>query len=245
MRLIRQTTPTRRDLGFLAMALLIHSALLLLPIKAWQTHQNASKRPTELLRVRLQPAPKTSSNAVEPEPVAQAPEDEQTLRRLDQEKPAADYTLAEIPPPSYSQAPDNRPASDTSLSQTLSTQQLRHWVERADSLAQPQQDTRTLGTARSYQPPANWNRHAGAPLFASFDDRSHEATLPAGVAIVDRWQADDGSHQVLVHLPTGESLCGRAAAYDPMQPLVEPIMMFRSCGRIPSFTMPERYMKDR
>jgi hypothetical protein len=71
-----------------------------------------------------------------------------------------------------------------------------------------------------------------------FDGRA----LAERVEIVDRWLASDGSHNVMIETSTGEMLCGRAAAWDPMQPLVEPVMMYRSCGPARStFEWPEHY----
>ncbi len=249
MQLFQLPVPAWRDLVFFGIALGVHIALLLLPIKAWQTHQSASERPNKNLTLSLsvhrQPVSKTSSDSVAPPPKTQALVEDQAVPRLDQKKPAAEYSLAEIPPPPQISSLEDQQASDTSPNLPLNTQQLRQWVEQADGLAPPQQGNRTLGTASSTLPPANWNRHAGAAFFASFDDRSHEPNLPADVTVVDRWQAADGSHQVVVQLPTGESLCGRAEAHNPMQPLVEHIMMFGVCGKTPTFTMPERFNKGR
>lgn len=247
MRLFQQPTPAWRDLGFLAMALVVHIALLMLPMKAWQTHkpdEGRNQTPNEPLTVQLQPARNPAPETVVKAPVGRAQIEDQNLPPLER-KPAADYTLAEIPLPQDSVVTDAQQTSETATSQTLSTKQLRLWAEQAGSLDPLRETSQILGTARLYQPPANWNRNAGAAFFASFDDRSHEPNLPADVTVVDRWQAADGSHQVVVQLPTGESLCGRAAPHDPMQPLVEHIMMFRVCGNTPTFTMPDHYKKGR
>jgi hypothetical protein len=53
---------------------------------------------------------------------------------------------------------------------------------------------------------------------------------PAETELLDRWQAADGSQNVVINTPRGETLCGRAEAWDPMHPLVEYVMLFRSCG---------------
>jgi len=249
MRFFKQSASAYRNLGFFAIALVVHGALLMLPINLRQPQDPASERLNQgldkLLSVQLLSVPKPPSDAVEPAAEVQAPVEDLVLPDPAQRKPAAHYTLVEIPPPADVLAPDDHQVSDTAHSLPLSTQQLRHWLKQVDGLAAPQKAGRTLGAARSYLPPANWNRHAGAAFLASFDDRSHEVSPLPEVTVVDRWQAGDGSHQVLVQLPDGESLCGRAEAYNPMQPLVEHIMMFRSCGRTPTFTMPERFNKDR
>jgi len=53
---------------------------------------------------------------------------------------------------------------------------------------------------------------------------------PVETELVDRWQAADGSANVVINTPNGDTLCGRAEAWNPMQPLLEHLMMFRSCG---------------
>lgn len=53
---------------------------------------------------------------------------------------------------------------------------------------------------------------------------------PGESELVDRWQAADGSSNMVINTPNGETLCGRAEAWNPMQPLLEHLMMFRSCG---------------
>ena len=67
-------------------------------------------------------------------------------------------------------------------------------------------------------------------------------TLPADTGAVDRWLAADGSHNVVITAPDGETYCGRAEAWNPMNPLVEPIMTYRSCGAGKrTFDMPQPY----
>ena len=53
---------------------------------------------------------------------------------------------------------------------------------------------------------------------------------PVETELVDRWQASDGSSNVVINTPNGDTFCGRAEAWNPMQPLVEHLTMFRSCG---------------
>lgn len=94
------------------------------------------------------------------------------------------------------------------------------------------QPARQLGL----QSPGSSSGAAGAD--SRFDRAPPGAQRPAMPAIRDRWLASDGSHQVLVALPNGDLVCGRAEGWDPMRPLIEPVMMFRTCGRQPGFTMP-------
>jgi hypothetical protein len=61
--------------------------------------------------------------------------------------------------------------------------------------------------------------------------------------MVDQWLAADGSHNVMIRTSTGQVLCGRAESWNPMSPLVEPVMTYRACGDgRRTFEMPERVL---
>jgi len=74
------------------------------------------------------------------------------------------------------------------------------------------------------------------------DNLFNGMVAPRQTEIVDRWLTADGSHNVVINTPTGDTLCGRALPWNPMQPLVEHVMQFRRCGGggKRSFTMPQR-----
>ena len=92
-------------------------------------------------------------------------------------------------------------------------------------------DPPRLGVLTPQPPPPNWR--AGTP--------AEDTALPAKTGIVDQWLAADGSRNLMIRTPTGQLLCGRAEAWNPMYPLVEPVMMYRACGGgRPSFEMPSR-----
>lgn len=231
-------------MAFLATAMLLHAALLLLPLKTWKVP--ALPVPPRLtIDLRQLPSPaRTEAESEKPQSEAEqidVASNESLMTEepepIKAERRTARVALEELPEKPADTSPKEVP-------ELLTAQQLRDLIRRA----QPQEDAaedRQLGTARPYQPPANWGKNAGAPYLADFDNRFNGMTVPAEVEIVDRWLASDGSHNVVVNLPNGDTICGRAEAYNPMQPLVQPIMMFRSCGGggKRTFSMPERYNK--
>jgi hypothetical protein len=87
---------------------------------------------------------------------------------------------------------------------------------------------RQLGVQHQHEKPSYWR--GGIPGALPSENLFDGMVAPAQTEIVDRWIEADGSHNVVVNLPNGETFCGRAAAWDPMRPLVEHVMMFRSCG---------------
>lgn len=91
-------------------------------------------------------------------------------------------------------------------------------------------ETYRLGSPRSTEFPSNWQPHAGAEALAPLDNDFNGMTVPEEVEIVDRWVATDGSQNVIVETPAGLRLCGRARAWDPMRPMIEPLMQFSVCG---------------
>ena len=70
---------------------------------------------------------------------------------------------------------------------------------------------------------------------------------PGETEVLDRWLAADGSRNLVVETPSGDTYCGRATAWNPMNPLFEPVMQYRPCGGggKRSFTMPNRYGSER
>lgn len=106
----------------------------------------------------------------------------------------------------------------------------------------PAEPARRLGEFVPPAPPSNWR-----PSITVEENRFGDAYAPAETEIVDRWLAADGSHNVVIRTPNGMTLCGRALPWNPMEPLVEHVMMFRSCGGggERTFSMPERLIPRR
>lgn len=231
-----------RDMAFLATALLLHAALLLLPLKPWKNPSVVTpprltidlRQPPQPLPPKAEPDAARSEEIPIEKTVVEKPDPEplEPLRR----KPR--IALEELPAKPADIPPTEAP-------ELLTARQLKELVKRTPLQNGAAAADRQLGTARPYEPPANWDKNAGAPYLADFDNRFNGMTVPAEVEIVDRWLASDGSHNVVVNLPNGDTMCGRAEAYNPMQPLVEHIMMFRPCGGggNRTFAMPERYKK--
>jgi hypothetical protein len=236
------------DLAFLAIALLLHAALLLVPLAYTQPDMPS---PARRLTVDLQQIKPTG--LVEPEqpeeqavvgPPSELPGEQPGEQPLEPAVELPGRRTARIVMEDLPSRPEPHPQSPVPEESAPPTiKQLRDWLSRSrldDPATEPAQQ---LGTAREYQPPANWSRNAGAPYLAESDNTFNGMTVPEDVEIVDRWLAEDGSHNVVLNLPNGDTLCGRAEPYNPAQPLVEHIMMFRYCGGggKRTFSMPERY----
>lgn len=144
---------------------------------------------------------------------------------------AEEIRLPDKEPPLISESPPARPT----------TRELIESIGR-DSPFPVERKVRRLGDFDPPDPPRNW-----LPSKAFEDERLGGAALPERIEIVDRWLAADGSHNVLLRIPGGEILCGRAQPWDPLRPLFEPVMMYRQCGRggMRTFDMPERYKRAR
>lgn len=87
-----------------------------------------------------------------------------------------------------------------------------------------------LGIHVLHDLPPNWQQGTGAKALQSVDNMFDGMANPAGTEIVDRWLAADGSRHVVVNLPNGQTLCGRAEPWSPLQPLVEHVMLMGACG---------------
>lgn len=86
-------------------------------------------------------------------------------------------------------------------------------------------------------------------IYDGTKDRRASGDTPGrhGMETIDRWLAADGSQNVMITLPSGETYCGRAEAWNPMNPLIEPVMMYRPCGPSspPTFELSRRRGNER
>lgn len=198
--------PELRLAAFGVLAVLLHALLLLLPSPRVMPPAEALRH----LSVSLQktaPPPFSPRAAQEPAAApAKAP------RIKDEAGPAPDQATA---------APPESPGlpSKVSTARLLDLAGRREW-----NIDAPPEKPR-LGVPAPQPQPRN-GRHEAPPAANLFDG----AVLPERVAIVDRWRAADGSHNVVVNTPSGETYCGRAEAWSPTNPLFEPIMTWRPCG---------------
>jgi hypothetical protein len=228
-----------RELGFLVLALAVHAALLLLPLKSWQT---GPKPVPDTIRVQLRALPQVPRMEPPATDLAKAQTDILDL-------PPPPITKDEAGPiPLVQQANGQEEPTITEREPNPpNARLLRQSLEKSDWLKEPHKASKQLGEQPAYRMPGNWKENAGAPYLAEFENTFNGMTAPSEVEIVDRWLAADGSHRVVVNLPNGETMCGRAEAYNPMQPLVEPIMLFGSCGGggKRTFSVPEYYKRDR
>jgi hypothetical protein len=213
-----------RIAGWLLLAVLLHSSLLLIPMQRGQPPAQALQRLTVSLQGTVRP------QEVDPEPTLP----EQSV------PPAAPALRDAAAPADVKPKPPDSPAAPASLPPALSAAHLFDLASRQEWNLKSPPDTRDLGAFRPQPLPDNSRR--GMPLEAN---RFDGMIAPDQVEVVDRWLAADGSHNVVINTPSGDTYCGRAEAWSPLNPLFEPIMMWRPCGGggKRSFEMPERYRK--
>lgn len=213
-----------RLVPWLVLAVLLHLGLFVIPARDAARYGDALAP----LRISLTPARPASPEReapADPNPAAPAAPDSALPPAVE-----APPTAAEQP---TTDASSQRDSPNLTAARLLDLNGRREW--RLDESA----GQRRFGV-RTRQPLPDNGRSGLAHGDSRFDGRA----LPERIEIVDRWLAADGSHNVLVETPAGERLCGRAEAWDPLRPLVEPVMMFRSCGAAsPTFEWPERYAR--
>lgn len=215
----------RRDSLWLALAVLLHALLLLLPADHFRpAPHNPLTLSVSLPVPRVaDPAPVKTADAVSPpgSPSAQAP------------SPAAEIDAEEERP---------EPQVTATPSERISAARLIDSIGRIDWSLPEEQEQRRLGVPAPYRVPDNW-----LPRLRREDNRFDGKTVPARTEIIDRWVAADGSHNMVVETSGGDTICGRAQRWNPMSPLVEPVMMYWKCGGggRRSFKMPERLLRTR
>ena len=222
----------RRDGLWLAVAVLLHSLVLLIPVRQFSG-------PAETVRsvtISLLNSAEIEFSATQAPVLPPIPEEV---------RPPEHPILAEKPATRQDPAVDKEETSAISIPEAplnTSTARLTESLDRITWAIPDHGKNRELGVRVPGQIPENWR-----PGIRLEENRFDGMVVPRKVEIVDRWLAADGSHNVVMNTPGGETLCGRAQAWNPMSPLLEPIMMFRRCGGggKRSFKMPDRYMRAR
>jgi hypothetical protein len=213
-----------RDSLWLALAVLLHAVLLLVPLK----HLPSAGEVSRVISVSL-PAPRKPEPVIETiEPVPPTPVETLPLRE-------------ETGPPRITAA-DPVPAEPEPVEPGINstTARLLDFAGRFKWPSTEQERHRELGVFVPQGVPDNWR-----PGVVVEDNLFNGMVLPVKTEIVDRWLAADGSHRVVINTPLGQTLCGRAPPYDPMNTLIEPIMSWWECGGggERSFRMPDRFMR--
>jgi hypothetical protein len=218
---------------WLAVAVFLHALLLLIPIGQGPLPRPALTTLTVALSRTLQtPPPATPAESSRREA---APAERRLARpggpNADLPPAAASRAAPLVPALDAGVAPDAAPAPVTTA-RLLDFAHRREWNLREPSVAPG------LEVFRPQPPRPNWR--SGTPA----DGTPADGTAPpAKSGIVDQWLAADGSHNVMIRTSTGQVLCGRAEAWNPMSPLVEPVMTYRACGDgRRTFEMPERVL---
>lgn len=216
-----------RDGAWLAVVLLLHGSLLLIPFKVQPAIQDQPRILT--LSLLAQPAPKTvrapARNPVEPV--------ENTIPDTSAEH-QSEIVPPVLPQPSLVVTEPVNPPEQTTTARLVDSASRHKW-----SVSTPAEQ-RQLGVHELKKEPENWR-----PSISLEDNLFNGMTKPAETEIVDAWLSSDGSHNVVINTPSGETLCGRQQAWDPMNPMIENLMMFKTCGGggKRTFKMPDRFTK--
>jgi len=215
---------TRQDAAWLSVAVIVHLSLLLLPLGLDPPDQ----RDEQTLSVSLLQKP-----APEPQPQPDQPPGEP-------DEPAAPTVAQAEEPAETRQKPAEPRPVPGNPGEPVTTALLLDSASRLEWPAPPVEADRKLGGQVPRRVPENWR-----PRITVGENRFNGMTVPATTEIVDRWLAANGSHNVVIETPGGETLCGRARAWDPMRPLIEPVMLFHKCGGggERTFKMPDRFMR--
>mgnify|MGYP003339747708 CR=1 FL=1 len=68
------------------------------------------------------------------------------------------------------------------------------------------------------------------PVLPGFVTPFSEVFVASSEEVLDQWMDPSGMVQSVIRRRDGSVICGRADAWDPMNPLFEPIAVYRPCG---------------
>ena len=232
------------SLAWLGLAVSLHGVLLLIPLREWQAPAGMQTAITvQLVSQELRTDKPATPDAQAPEPARRVTAE--PARRVTAQ-PAMEVQQADAWPPAlHAVQPDSvvlKPSETPDKPVTMSTARLIDLASRMSSRT----GQSPFGSQPGSPPPGrqdnSWRRGLNLGVGSPGNNRFDGMVAPAETELVDRWHAADGSNNVVIKTPGGDTLCGRAEAWDPMRPLMEPLMMFRSCGGggKRSFTMDKR-----
>jgi len=216
----------KRDILWLSLALLFHAPLFLIPLSTPESAQKTSRIVSVMLTPRQSTKPEQTEKA---EPVSRplTPKAEPSRGTPLKENPSlpATGTEAVVSP---------APLPGITAAALIDFARTFRW--RLPEVS----ETRQLGDRPPPRAP-----DSGQSGFHNEKGRLEGTFLPEKTEVVDRWLAADGSQNVVINTPSGQTLCGRAPAWDPLNPLIEHVMQFRTCGGggERAFKMPDRFIR--
>ena len=201
------------DYLWLGVALLVHTMLLLIPFNM----------PDELdpipanITVTFANPPKAVSQEdqpIEPQVAAQQPD-------ITPEKKPDSI----IPEPMEPQVSEPLPATTQTVPKTVSAAQLLHSAAEFSLSVPEKEKPLTLGAFKAPPLPANWS--SSITMEENLFDGTVALTSPE---VMDEWVDVSGGYNMVVKTQSGRTLCGRAQAWNSMNPLQEHVMMWGPCG---------------
>lgn len=200
---------------WLCLAIVFHALLLLIPV----LQKNYTSTSTAPLNITLlAPPPIEHPFVEEPEPIKTESPAVKNKTVTPDEQSMPDLTNLEEPEDQADQKPPVNEVILTTARLLASAKEIEWPVPNEDNSLR-------LGVFVPQALSENWR--SGISIE---NNLFNGLVLPNKTEIVDRWLAADGSHNVVINTPSGQTFCGRALAWDPMQPLVEHVMQFRPCG---------------
>jgi hypothetical protein len=198
----------------LLLAVILHALLLLIPSREFE---RTPARPALNVTIDRPALPVSAPPARPEQPVRVEPEPP----RAEIPEPAQPLAIAppQTPPPRTEPAP--RPRPSTPVTTALLLEQARQ-----QDLDRTVPITRIPGVPDVPDLPHNLSRRVLPLAFNAFDDY----VISGEQEILDQWMEPGGVINAVVKLPNGEVVCGRAEPWDEMNPLYEPVAMYRSCG---------------
>lgn len=205
----RNTLPLR----YLALALLAHALLLLLPVLRGTPAppRERTELQLELLPPRVATTPAAEQSQPGPETVASDPVPKSSL-------PAVTPAMGTVQAATAIDRLAPEPPMPTA----------RQIIQSLERLGREPEDPPQALPARPTRSPVY--ETMSRPLLASRANSFDHMAAPARTEIVDRWLSPEGVHQVVVRGINGRTYCGRQEAVDPFRPWTQIPMLFHECA---------------
>lgn len=198
---------TGANWAFACVAVALHLILLMLPLRK----DIQAPRPGVIELEFLLPNEQTVATTARPVPVEPEAPPQSPELPMATPKPRV---ISPVPEPGA------EPAREEISAAVLSAQ-----IE-AIAIPRTTAPSRKLGVHATVPLPGHWTR----PLLPVFSGPFEEMFAPAETEVIDQWQDADGTRRVVLRTPGGHTLCGRLEAWNPLNPLYEPVPMYHLCA---------------
>ena len=232
--------PYRRELTFLAIAVIVHLLLLLSHDRLRRTVAVPAieRRPEPVVIELDRKIVRRPSDAALAIPMLESTE--RAMLEALPAKPQARPDPSKNPQTPVANTPPDVTEDATMLNYARIVRSIEDEIQSGRYSLDTAHEQRELGSFTPQELPPNWKEGTGARYLNPDGSVQERVTAASMYGEEQQWTGSDGSRQFAVDAPNGDIYCGRIPLPDNIEPFSTGLVMMRRCYRKPTFTMDPR-----